>query len=135
MKKKENKLSESEKIAFDFATLVYKKFQGIIKSVVLFGSVAKEQVGKKSDIDIMILIDDCTIQWDQELIAWYREELGKLLDAQKYKHRIHLNTVTLTTFWDEIKAGEPVMINVLRYGKPLVDIGGYFEPLKALLAK
>ena len=134
-KKREVRVSESEKIAFDFSTKVYKRFKEIIKSIVLFGSVAKEKPEKKSDIDLIIFIDDCTIQWDQELIAWYREELGKLLDAQSYKKRIHLNTVTLTTFWEEVKAGEPVAINVLRYGKALIDFGGFFEPLKVLLAK
>jgi len=134
-KKKEVSVSESEKIALDFSTKVYKKFKEIIKSIVLFGGVAKEKISKKSDVDLMIIIDDCTIQWDQELIAWYREELAKLLNAQPYKKKIHLNTVTLTTYWEEVKAGEPVAINALRYGKALIDFGGYFEPLKVLLAR
>ncbi len=127
--------SEDYKIAFDFATKVYKKFREVIKSIVLFGSVAKNTALAKSDIDIVILIDDSTIDWDQELIAWYREELAKLVAAQKYKKRLHINTVTLTTFWEELKAGEPVAINILRYGETLIDFGGFFDPLKVLLAK
>ena len=58
-----------------------------------------------------------------------------MIAQQHYKDKLHVNTVTLSVFWEEIKIGEPLMINVLRYGEVLVDIGGFFEPLKVLLAK
>jgi len=122
-------------IAYDFAVKAYKKFQEVIKSIALFGSVAKNIPYKKSDIDIVIVVDDCTILWDEELIAWYREELSKLLTQENYKKEIHINTITLSTFWKEIKEGDPVAINVLRYGEPLVDHGGFFNPLKVLLRR
>ena len=128
-------LTEDYNIAFDFATKVYKRFQHIIKSVVLFGSVAKGRIRKGSDVDVIIFIDDCTIKWDDELIAWYREELGRLISKQTYKKVLHVNTITLSTFWDEFRAGEPLSINIVRYGEALVDHGGFFEPLKVLLAK
>jgi len=123
------------KVAMDFALKVYKRFDNIIKAVVLFGSVAKETVTKKSDIDIIIFIDDCTVNWDDELIAWYRTELSKILVKERHKDKIHVNTITLSTFWDEIKYGEPLAINVIRYGEVLIDQGGFFNPLKILLAK
>lgn len=122
-------------IAFDFATKTYKKFDKIIKSVVLFGSVTKQTATKKSDIDIIIIVDDCTVQWDEELIAWYRAELTKLIKKQEYTKELHINTITMTSFWNDVKIGEPVAINVIRYGKPLIDFGGFFNPLKVLLAK
>ena len=31
--------------------------------------------------------------------------------------------------------GEPVVINIIRWGLPLIDFGGFFSPLKALLAQ
>ncbi len=143
MKKKEmgkkeisaKKLSEDYDIAYDFATKVYKKFQEVIKSIVLFGSIAKGTAKPKSDIDIIIIIDDATINWDEELIAWYREELGKITSAQKYAKELHVNTVTLTAFWEELREGEPIVINILRYGQVLIDFGGFFDPLRVLLAK
>ena len=122
-------------IAYDFATKVYKNFKEVVKSVVLFGSVPKKEAKAKSDIDLIVIIDDCTIEWDQELIAWYREELAKLIAKEKYAKDLHVNTVTLSTFWEELKAGEPLVINVLRYGEALIDFGGFFNPLKILLAK
>ncbi|MBU3940980.1 MAG: hypothetical protein KKH88_03585 [Nanoarchaeota archaeon] len=127
-------ISKDYDIAYDFSIKAYKKFQEVIKSVILFGSVPQKKK-KRNDIDIIIIIDDCTIQWDQELIAWYREELGKLIAEQNYKREIHINTVTLSAFWEEVKEGDPVVINIIRYGQALIDFGGFFDPLKVMLAK
>ncbi len=132
----ENKKLDSDyDIAYDFAVKSYKKFREVIKSIILFGSVPKQKAVKESDIDIIVIIDDCSIEWDQELIAWYREELGKLVAEQNYRRKLHINTVTLSTFWEEVKAGEPVAINIIRYGQALIDFGGFFDPLKVMLAK
>ncbi len=135
-KKKSVKKFETDKdIAYDFAIRASKKFKEVIKSIVLFGSVAKDETKKGSDIDIVIIIDDCVINWDQELIAWYRQELTNLMSEQKYKKELHLTTVTLSTFMEEVRMGEPAVINMLRYGESLIDLGGFFNPLKVLLAK
>lgn len=120
-------------IASDFATKVYGKFDQMIKSVVLFGSSAKKISTASSDIDIIIIIDDVSIRWDQELIAWYREELGKLIQANPYAKALHINTVKLSTWWDDMMRGDPVVINILRYGDALIDFGGFFNPLRILL--
>ncbi len=124
--------SESE-IAMDFATKVYNKFDKIIKSVVLFGSSAKQTSVTGSDIDIIVLIDDVSVRWDQELIAWYREELDKIMRRNPYKKNLHINTVRLSTWWEDLMRGDPVVLNVLRYGEPIIDLAGFFEPLKHLL--
>ena len=120
-------------IAADFAMKVYEKFDQMIKSVVLFGSSAKKVSTPESDIDIIIIIDDVAIRWDNELIAWYREELGKLIKANPYRKSLHINSVKLSTWWEDMMKGDPVVINVLRYGDALIDFGGFFEPLKVLL--
>ena len=131
----EKGVDENYDIAYDFATKAYKAFRELVKSIVLFGSVAKEEAKPGSDIDLIIIVDDCAISWDQELIAWYREELENLLLKQNYKKELHINTVTLSAFWEELKAGEPVVINIIRYGQALIDFGGFFDPIKVLLAK
>jgi predicted nucleotidyltransferase/uncharacterized protein (UPF0332 family) len=122
-------------IAMDFATKTYKKFDKTIKSIILFGSTVKKTATLGSDIDIVIVIDDVTINWDQELIAWYRQELDKILKANPYNQSLHINTVKLSTWWDDLMRGDPVIINILRYGEAMIDFGGFFEPLKALLVK
>jgi predicted nucleotidyltransferase/uncharacterized protein (UPF0332 family) len=128
-------LKTEHDIAMDFAVKVYKKFDKIIKSVVLFGSTAKKTQGKGSDIDIVLIIDDASIMWDQELIAWYREELEKIILENPYKHSLHINTIKLTTWWDDLMSGEPIVQNILRFGETMIDMAGFFTPLKHLLAQ
>jgi predicted nucleotidyltransferase/uncharacterized protein (UPF0332 family) len=120
-------------IAMDFAEKVHRKFDKMVKATVLFGSQAKNSAKPKSDIDIVVIIDDAAINWDLELVSWYREELMKLTSQQGYSRDIHVNTIKLTTWWQDILRGDPVVINILRYGAPLIDYGGFFNPLKALL--
>jgi len=120
-------------IATDFATKVYKKFNKLIKSVVLFGSTVKKTKDSGSDIDIIIIIDDCSVKFDQELVAWYRQELAKIISTNPYKKELHINTVKLSTWWQDLLRGDPVVINIIRYGEEILDFGGFFRPLRVLL--
>jgi len=129
------RLKKEHSIAMDFAVKVYKKFDKMVKSVVLFGSSTKQTSTSGSDIDIIIIIDDVTINWDQELIAWYRTELDKILKTNPYQKSLHINTIKLSTWWRDLMRGDPVVLNVLRYGEVMIDIAGFFEPLKYLLIK
>ena len=128
-------LKKEADIAMDFATKAYKKFDKIIKSVVLFGSAAKQTAVTGSDIDIIVIIDDVAVNWDQELIAWYRQELEKLIKNNPYQSSLHINTIKLSTWWEDLMKGDPVVINVLRYGEAMIDLAGFFNPLKYLLIK
>jgi predicted nucleotidyltransferase/uncharacterized protein (UPF0332 family) len=128
-------LKNEQDIAYDFAVKAYELFGKVIKSIILFGSSAKGTNVKGSDVDIIVILDDCTILWDGELIAWYREELGKLIRDNPYKMPLHINSVRLSTWWTEMMRGEPVIINIIRWGQPLIDFGGFFTPLKVLLSQ
>lgn len=126
-------LRTEHEIALDFATKICKKFDKMIKAVVLFGSIVKKTAVAGSDIDLIIIIDDLTIKWDQEMIAWYRTELEKILRVNPYKKELHINTIKLSTWWEDLLRGDPVVINILRYGETLIDLAGFFEPLQFLL--
>lgn len=126
-------LKTDHEIATDFAAKAYEKFKKVIKSIVLFGSVEKENTTLGSDIDIIIIVDDVSIKWDQELIAWYREELDKILQQNPYGAELHINTIRLTTWWDDLMKGDPVVLNVIRSGFPVLDAAGFIEPLKFLM--
>jgi len=128
-------IKKEEDIATDFAVKAYKKFDKLIKSAVLFGSVAKGTMVPGSDIDIVIILDDASVKWDQELIAWYREELEKLIKENPYHTSLHINTIKLTTWWEDLMRGDPVVINIIRNGEPILDMGGFFTPLKYLLVQ
>lgn len=129
------KIMNDREIAVDFATKVHEKFNHLIKASILFGSQAKGGVNAGSDVDLVFIIDDAAIKWDMELIAWYREELGKMVTRSTYPRELHVNTIKLTTWWEDLMNGDPVVINVVRYGQVLIDSGGFFNPLKVLLQK
>lgn len=131
------KLLDEHDVAMDFATKVQKKFDHLVKASVLFGSQTQGQNSAVpgSDIDIILIIDDVSIDWDLELVSWYREELSKIISMQTEGKTLHVNTVKLSTWWEDLMHGDPVVINILRYGEPLIDYGSFFNPLKALLLK
>ena len=126
-------LRSDRDIAMNFAGKVYDKFDKVVKAVILFGSSAKNTASSASDVDIIIIIDDVSIDWDQELIAWYREELSKLAAKNRYKKEIHITTTKLSAWWSDLMKGDPTIINIVRYGETLIDVGGFFKPIKALL--
>ena len=127
------KLKDESEIAMDFAIKTYKRFDKIVKSIILFGSTAKKTAVSNSDIDIIIIIDDVSIKWTQELIAWYREELDKIIRTSPYSKSLHINTIKLSTWWEDLMKGDPVVLNILRHGEAMIDFAGFFEPLKFLL--
>jgi len=127
------KLADEHDIALDFAQKAYQKFNKLVKSIILFGSSTKDTATPTSDIDIIIILDDSSVQFDQKVILWYREELGKIIRENPYKKSLHVNTIKLTTWWNDLMKGDPVIVNVLRYGEPLIDFGGFFTPIKILL--
>ena len=135
VKRKVKKPISEKEIAMNFALKVQEKFDRLIKASILFGSQAKQTSGIKSDIDIVLIVDDASVEWDLELIAWYRTELGKIISGKRYGRELHVNTVKLTTWWQDLLHGDPVVLNILRYGEPLIDLGGFFTPLRALLEK
>jgi len=52
----------------------------------------------------------------------------------KTSPKMHITSMTFTSFWEYAKAGDPVVVNILRDGVALIDTG-FFEPLQVLLKK
>ena len=120
-------------IATDFAKRIYKEFGTFIKGVVIFGSVARrEKLAKEGDIDVLVLVDDVTLVMTKELTQTYRIITEKILVNMNDGKRLHIQGMKFSTFWEYVRAGDPVVINILRYGLPLID-SGFFEPLQSLL--
>lgn len=65
-----------------------------------------------------------------EIQQTYKLVMEKLV--LKHSKRIHLTTLTFLNFWELFKNSDPVVLNMLRDGVPLVD-SGFFDPMQALL--
>lgn len=122
---------EALKIARKFAKKVYKELGDFVVALTLFGSSARGESGRKGDIDIIIIIDDVHVELTRELVETYRIIIAKCV-ADVDPKRLHVQTVNLTTFWEYVRAGDPVAINILRDSIALIDIG-FFDPLQILL--
>lgn len=118
--------------SYRFANTIYKEMGSLIKAVVIFGSSAREKTTAKSDIDIMVVIDDLSISMTSEVVEAYRIIINKSI--VKVSTRLHVTTLRFTSFWEYMRNGDPIGINILRDGVALID-SGFFEPLQALLKK
>ena len=118
------------KTANIFSKKLKKELQDFLVGVVLFGSSARRESNEKSDIDILIIVDDIEFQMTQPFIETYRLIMEKVI--MNTSMRLHVTSMTLTSFWDHSRAGDPVVVNILRDGISLFD-EGFFQPLQKLL--
>lgn len=116
--------------AYAFTKEAYGEFQEFIRGMVLFGSSARHDGNDKSDIDILVVFDDVLTNPTPDIVEAYKIITEKLI--QKHSTRIHVTTMRFTTFYEQVRVGDPIGINILRDGIALVD-KGFFDPLQALL--
>ncbi|MFT7616152.1 MAG: putative nucleotidyltransferase [Candidatus Woesearchaeota archaeon] len=117
-------------VAYEFAKIAYKEFKPILKGIILFGSASRHKAKPDSDIDILIVLDDVGIDLSKELVESYKIITEQLI--LKVDKRVHVTTLKFTTFFDNIRIGDPVGLNMLRDGVALVDTG-FFDPMQELL--
>lgn len=126
-----DKYSDEEfDLAYEFSKRLKKEFKDFIKCIVLFGSITKKGTDKESDIDILIIIDDVQIELTPQLVESYRVLTEQIIKDVSTK--LHITSLKYTTFWEYVRMGDPVGINMLREGLVLVDVG-FFVPLQILL--
>ncbi|MBW2998393.1 hypothetical protein KY321_02535 [Candidatus Woesearchaeota archaeon] len=115
-------------LARKFTIDIHKEFGDFIKVVALFGSSVKKKNPK--DIDILVLIDDISVELSPEIAEVYRIIIEKTV--VKISQKLHITTIKLSSFWEYARVGDPIGVNILREGVPLLD-QNIFTPLKHLL--
>ena len=118
--------------AYRFANIIHKEMGSLLKCAVVFGSTARGNKNPGGDIDIMLVIDDLSIVLTSEVWEAYRLIANKAI--QQTSTKIHLITLKLTSFWDYVRNGDPVIVNIMRDGFAMIDTG-FFEPMQMLLKK
>lgn len=117
-------------LAKSFAKRIHNEFGDFLKGVVVFGSAARKQPTERSDIDVLVVVDDLSIRMTREVIEAYKLIVEKTVG--KVSTKLHVTSMTITSFWEYVRAGDPVAINILRDGVALIDTG-FFNPMQALL--
>jgi len=128
-----NKYGTSDQdLARRFASSMHEELGAFMKGAILFGSTARDErpLYGERDIDVLIIVDDLTHMLSTEVVQSYRVITENC--AAKISKRLHITTLKLTTFWEYVRSGDPIAINMLRDGVPLYD-AGFFEPVQHLL--
>jgi len=118
-------------IANTFKDEVLKKYKDFAKSVILFGSLVRGDFHEKSDIDLLVVIDDTVARFSPEMKDRFDDDIyniGKRLSEQI----IVQPAWTLTEFWDMARIGHPLLYTIVRDGWALYDTG-FFIPVRKLL--
>lgn len=120
---------EDYKLALHFGAKAYPDFKQFIKGMVLFGASARRNRPSR-DVDILVIIDDVSFFVTPQVVQTYRLLMHQ--HVKKISSRIHITTLKFSTFWEYVRAADPVVVNILRDGVPLIDTG-FFYPLQILL--
>jgi uncharacterized protein len=119
------------KIANKFKDSVMKKYADITKAVILFGSFTRGDFHKKSDIDMLVIIDDTVSRFSPEMKARFDEDIYQI--GKKISKDIVVQPAwTLTEFWDMARIGHPLLYTIVRDGWALYDTG-FWIPIRKLL--
>jgi predicted nucleotidyltransferase/uncharacterized protein (UPF0332 family) len=140
----DEKPGEVEDIVKRFSVAIRKELEGLVKSVVWFGSAVRggfvpgkkslrEDVMFGSDIDVLIIVDDMINILTPEVITAYRVVTEKT--AANISKRLHITTMPITKFWDYSMKGDPILINMLRDGTAVFDAGCFGMAQKLLSSK
>ena len=114
-----------------FAEKVVKKYDGMVKCVVMMGSVARGEFKPKSDIDVFVILEDTTYEIDEKKMEKINEEMERI--AKKISEKLSIQPAyTLTEFWDFARSAHPIIYNFIKEGIPVYDTG-FFSPVKKLL--
>ena len=120
-------------LVYKFSKELKEELGNFIKAVVIFGSTARKTKRKKgSDIDVMIVVDDLSIVLSKDIVEAYRIIIQKTI--VKVSTRLHIISLRFTSFWEYIRNGDPIGINILRDGVAVIDTG-FFDPLQSLLKR
>jgi len=123
---------EDFELARRFAQELSAQLKGLLREVVFFGSSARGKATEiyERDIDVLVLLNDGVRSMSNETIAAYRIITEKA--ASKVSGRLHINTLKVSAFWEYVLNGDPVAVNMIRDGIPLLG-SGFIEPFKSLL--
>ncbi len=128
VKKRRQEKDEIYDKVINFTNRIRKTYGDIIKSVLIFGSVARGDMKKTSDADVWVILDDTATKSSEDLER-IRTQLQLISSEMK---DIHVQTTGLTEFWGWMKRGSPELFNYLRVGLVIYDTG-FVKPVQRML--
>ena len=66
-------------VAQKFSKKLYLEFKDFIKAIVFFGSSSREDFDENSDIDVLVIVDDVSLDLNKEAVEVYRLTVNRLI--------------------------------------------------------
>ena len=118
-------------VANKYKDEILARYKDFVKAVVLFGSFTRADFHKKSDIDMLVIIDDTLTRFTPDMKAKFDDDLYAM--GKKISEDIVVQPAwTLTEFWDMARIGHPLLYTIVRDGWALYDTG-FWIPVRKLL--
>src|SRR3989344_80346 len=118
-------------LANKFKDEVLKRCSNIVKAIVLFGSLTRGDFHEKSDIDMLVVIDDVTARFTPEMKDEFDDRLYDIAKSISESMTVQPAWL-LSEFWDMARIGHPLLFTIVRDGWALYD-SGFFIPVRKLL--
>jgi len=112
-------------LAEKFGDAVVKEFGDKIKSVIL----ARDE-SHDGTVKVYVILDDVTFAVHEEHVAHYMSAMKRIIN--KVGKNIHVHTLKLSHYWDDVVEMSLDQIEKLRNGYAVYDVG-FFEPMQQLL--
>ena len=131
--KKTEKLDKEQRIEIlkKFTKEMLKAYGPLIRSIVLFGSTARQEFKGESDIDVFIIIDDTRHRITPALKMKMEDDMDRIAKSCHSLLSVQ-QPYMLTEFWNMVRLGHPIIFNFIREGVPVYD-KDIFLPIKRLL--
>ncbi|RLJ01571.1 MAG: hypothetical protein DRP11_04170, partial [Candidatus Aenigmatarchaeota archaeon] len=132
-KEMEKRKKEKTKHIKEFSKEVLEEFGHLVKSIVVFGSMTRDQFHSKSDVDLIVIIDDTKGEISEarrEMMDAFLRKTAKNIDEDLSPQPVW----TITEFWEMVRTLSPLAYTILKEGKVVYDTG-FFKPVQNLLAK
>jgi predicted nucleotidyltransferase len=108
----------------EFAKRLTERYGGDVRSIVLYGSVARGQATEASDIDVLVLRNDTSPDRDQMI------EISEAIDFENgYKTFVLATSMTALKLQELLRGEFPIARHVLAEGVVLYD-DGTFEGIR-----
>ncbi len=131
LKKQEAFRKKQLALANKFKEEVLGRYKNIVKAIVIFGSFTRQDFHEKSDIDMLVVIDDVTARFTPEMKDEFDDRLYEI--AKKTADSMTVQPAwMLSEFWDMARIGHPLLFTIVRDGWALYDTG-FFIPVRKLL--
>ncbi len=102
--------TEDLKVAEKFADALKKELHDFLIGVVAFGSMARREAKESSDIDLLVIMDDVTFVITEPMIEGYKLIVENII--RKTSMRLHITSMTVTSFWEHVKVGDRITVNI-----------------------